>query len=924
MLNWLFKKRGTVNASKASPALRPMVPQPQADARAKQAEDAWALWGPRLEAAQGDDAALRLVAQAAPVLEIKLAAVEALITEDGLKRAERELRSGDRRVHRAAKRRLEATVAQREARARAQTLIESATALAGVALVPANRLVELDRAWQALDERLLEPARCTEFSELRERLNAAMRERGEAQQQLQRWTADATRALAELQLGCAAAADHGTGNGGGNDFALRSATARALRDARPDVPATAGLGQALQAALQTATLVEARLAWLVALEHPATELAPASAPVADPADVANPEAAETHAGDILPTAPVEIQSAPRAPTAAQRWRALPPLADGALARALDERFEQWQRRQAPARLPATASRAAPAVAKVASTEQLLRLDALMQQAEAALAEGRLGEMQQHLQAVDAALEAINGVVSDDTLRARHQVLQAELARLKGWQEWGGGRARDGLMAEAEDLARLTLACADPDANNAPKLHLKAHGDAIHALRTRWKELDRLGAVASQALWQRFDAAVRTAHQPVAAQQAALKAARQDNLSAREALLAALEVAPVQAASTDADDLAAYWKEQLRALDRFKLAWRQLGPLEHTVPAAARSALQQRLRSSVERIEAPLQEARRVAEAAREQLIVRAEALVQEVGLQAEMRDAAPQVRELQAEWQQHARTLPLARAVESALWARFRAAVDAVFAQRDAASGARDAESAAHLAAREALLERLSALAGNTPVPPVAEIQRTLAEVDRAWHQAIELPRGAAGAVDARFRAARAAVLRALNAGAQERWQAQCDTLAAKLALCEEREGASTDAADVARRWAACNALPAAWEQALAQRGSRPAEPGRLAEPAFDELLLQLEAALDLPAAPEWRAARRDLKLRAMKDALEGRASQNLDPARQADWLAAALRQSDTAAAQRERLHALMAALRQAPPGALGSPMPRG
>ena len=61
-----------------------------------------------------------------------------------------------------------------------------------------------------------------------------------------------------------------------------------------------------------------------------------------------------------------------------------------------------------------------------------------------------------------------------------------------------------------------------------------------------------------------------------------------------------------------------------------------------------------------------------------------------------------------------------------------------------------------------------------------------------------------------------------------------------------------------------------------------------------------------------------------MKDALEGRASQNLDPARQADWLAAALRQSDTAAAQRERLHALMAALRQAPPGALGSPMPRG
>ena len=120
---------------------------------------------------------------------------------------------------------------------------------------------------------------------------------------------------------------------------------------------------------------------------------------------------------------------------------------------------------------------------------------------------------------------------------------------------------------------------------------------------------------------------------MAAHQAVLKAAREENLLAREALLATLEATPVQTEFANADEQTAYWKEQLRALERFHLAWRQLGPLEHTVPARARSALQQRLRASVERIEAPLQEARRAAETVREQFIARAEALAQRAGQQ---------------------------------------------------------------------------------------------------------------------------------------------------------------------------------------------------------------------------------------------------------------------------------------------------
>jgi exonuclease SbcC len=247
---------------------------------------------------------------------------------------------------------------------------------------------------------------------------------------------------------------------------------------------------------------------------------------------------------------------------------------------------------------------------------------------------------------------------------------------------------------------------------------------------------------------------------------------------------------------------------------------------------------------------------------------------------------------------------------------RFKAATDALFAQREAAFHARDAELAAHLAERETLLARLEALGADATA---TEIKRTLAEVDRAWRQAGEVPRHAIAALEARLHDLHAALMQRLTDGVQQRWQAQCDTLAARLALCEEREDAGTPVDDLEPRWATAGALPATWQQALAQRWARAAGPGPLATPAVDDLLLQLEAALGMPASPEWQAARHQLKLRALKNALEGRGPTDRGPGRPDEWLLAVLRQAGLAAAQRARVRALVAALRQAPAGALGS-----
>jgi hypothetical protein len=207
MLRWLFKKRGATVPAPAVSSPKPAAPASPV-AKAQQAEDARAVWLPQLASAQGDDAALLRLALATPLLDIKLAAVEALATEAALKQAERDFRSHDRRVHGAAKRRLLAKVAERESRAKAQALFAVAAGLLAETPVPANRLVALDRDWQALTPTLLDPADRQAFVALREQLDAAVSAQAEQQRHLQRWRADAPRAVAELRAACAHAAVH--------------------------------------------------------------------------------------------------------------------------------------------------------------------------------------------------------------------------------------------------------------------------------------------------------------------------------------------------------------------------------------------------------------------------------------------------------------------------------------------------------------------------------------------------------------------------------------------------------------------------------------------------------------------------------------------------------------------------------------------
>ena len=98
------------------------------------------------------------------------------------------------------------------------------------------------------------------------------------------------------------------------------------------------------------------------------------------------------------------------------------------------------------------------------------------------------------------------------------------------------------------------------------------------------------------------------------------------------------------------------------------------------------------------------------------------------------------------------------------LWARFRAAQDAFFAARTAASSVVDAEFSANLEVKEALLVEAEAL---LPVTDLAAAKNALRGIQERWEAAGKVPRADIGRVEGRMRAVETAVRDA----EQDRWR---------------------------------------------------------------------------------------------------------------------------------------------------------
>jgi hypothetical protein len=828
-------------------------------------------WQARFASAADETAVLQL-AYDAPTIELKLTALGALKQEDSFKHAMRAFREQDKRLYRAAKTRWEEIRDRRLANAEGGAIVSDARALLDQEQIPANRLVELDARWSNLNTELLEPELPAGFTAARAELGTKVRAHGEQSRALGLWFAAVDDVQRKLALLLPGVAQGDTAPTAPEPFAV------SLLDL---------LGKAPDAA-------EPRCA---------EKLADANRQLALAASV-------TQRAQFLQSLPAAGAADAAAEKAAiEQWRSFPELAEGGAAHAiLAQRFADWRNAGIDARKRDQDAHKAQERARRTQQDQqrnesVLRL---IETAEAAHVSGHVAELASTLGAIDAALK--RGSVNAN-LAQRVETLRREHQRLQDWQRWSGGLGREQLAAEAQTLAQQATG----------RISIKAHTDAIAKLRERWKELDKLGAASNQSIWLAFDGALKRAYEPIVAHLDKLKQARVENLATREQIIAQLTeaAAKLSPAATEAGEtVQPDWRAVARTLEQARIAWQKLGPVEHTVPRGAlqgENAVTSRYGNAVQALQVPLQAVYDSARREREQLIRSAK----EIGTaDVSARDVVDKVRALQARWQANAKALALPRGDENALWSAFKQATDAIFAARDAKRAAKEEASNAQVKGREEIIERLSTFASSGAA---GEIKRVLADADSAWRAAADVPKPVLAKLDARYRAAREALTKQLAALAKRGAQARFDALLVAIALCAERESADEVAggepnADLEARWNGISDLPPAWRSALKTRWEQSptasTAPGEQPISAMLDALLNLEAACHLESPGEFAAARHQLKMRALKSALESRQSTAHTPADIERWLLSAAAFARPDALSRERLEKIIEAIK--------------
>ncbi|USX28887.1 DUF349 domain-containing protein [Oxalobacteraceae bacterium OTU3CINTB1] len=441
----------------------------------------------------------------------------------------------------------------------------------------------------------------------------------------------------------------------------------------------------------------------------------------------------------------------------------------------------------PAKGPKPAKPAQPP--KETDKKFLETLDAL----EAALEQGSLHDAAEHDKWLKEHKTRLTPAQTD---RLNH--VRAELKRLGDWARWGGNVSREELVKAVEELPALGL----PMSELAKK---------VGSMRERWKSLDTVSGHAPKSLWERFDAACTTAYAPAAAHFKQLADERHANAAKAQVLIDETHAMAAAAAGENAD-----LKNVAAAGQRLRQVWGRLG----TIDRKEKRKLDQAFDKALAQMLAPLSEQRKIETAKREQLITEAEQL------QPTDRHTLDKLRGLQERWQEQAKALPLERKVEQALWQRFRAACDAIFAKRKETAHAADHERKEHLHAREAICKELeTATFSGDDKAQLAAIAKTLRDAAAAWNASGTVPRAAEAKIGQRYQAAVAAVQGQAEAIKRRAGAAQANALRDKLRLCQALEaaisgidGAGADGIDAAEwqaRWAALPPLATEYERAL-------------------------------------------------------------------------------------------------------------
>lgn len=716
----------------------------------------------RAHAVAGDEAAAAAFIMSSEFADARLLAAEHVHSLPLLEKVQLAMRNTDRRVAKLMQGRIDLIRHQAAETQRAQASIDTAQRLLNDEKLSPNQVGELDRQWQVIKST---PELATAFAAAR----AALAARLEAQVLLQRAVIDAVAAARALA----------TAGQGAEQLAQALAGLDAEHAQHAQSPERASLPKHLESDFVQARS-QAQSALQALQQHQAVF------------DARHAALAEWQAQDA---ATLDADTLKRA------WQALPRLPESSLSDSLQQQFAALLA-SAPAPVQAaTPAPAAPgetaaprkprqehAAVSKESTEQFFKtLDAM----EAALQDGLLHVASEHDKTLrDSKHGRLTPAQAD---RLAH--VRAEFKRLADWARWGGNVSREELVRAGEELPAQELAMAEL-------------AKKVGSLRERWKSLDTLSGPAPKSLWERFDAACTLAYAPAAQHFKQLAEERHGNAAKAQELIA--ETAAL--AAEDSTD----WKHVASASQRLRQAWTRLG----TIDRKEKKRLDAEFGAALDALSKPLDTQRQIETARREQLIV-------EVGLlKPSERNTVDMLKALQDKWQELAKALPLERRAEQALWQRFRAACDDIFARRKETAHAADHERREHLHVREALCAALetAVIADGDDKSRTAAIHQLLRDTRAAWNGSGPVPRASEAKIEQRYQAAVAGVQAQADAIAERAGAAQANALRDKLRLVQALEtslldgDASAQAADWAGRWSALPALDTQYERSLQQR----------------------------------------------------------------------------------------------------------
>jgi exonuclease SbcC len=675
-----------------------------------------------------------------------------------LERVLKHVRNTDRRVAKLMQSRLD-TLKQQQARTRqAQQCVEQANRLVQEPVLLANEVAALDRAWLEIKE---VPDNVREaFDQAR----ALLRTRLEAQASLQRTALDVVARMRNLVDQMATAA---------SDEAERAVTELKQQMA------------ALNALPEASALPKHILGEFEQLQNRFSQQL---------ALLAQQLQAIQMREEMLERWEAEQPHNLKSDNLKKAWQTPPVLMADAAAAELQTRFDALLQKLEESRKVRRQPDEPAKPAKPAVHDAKQQIGELVSLMERALEDGSLQIASEH----DKALRALDGKVlkENDALNTRLVKARAELGRLQSWARWGGNVSREELVKAAEELQTASL----------PPLEL---AKKVGSLRERWKSLDVSSGSASKELWERFDAACNTAYAPAAEHFKKLSEERKQNQNKAEALIDT--VRQFVASNNMSGDLAQQ-KEAVNFYLRTSQAWQRLGLME---------------RREKKRLDAEFDEAASAFKAILTQLrakeIQRREQLIDEVRkINPAERNAVDTLRALQDRWQEYAKSLPLERRDEQALWQRFRQVCDELFAKRKEAAVAADADRQQNLLAKETLCAALEQAVESS----VSEMPAQLREAKDAWNNIGPVPRNADQKIEARYRSAVAALQQRLALEKQREREQRSKVLHNKLLLCSSLEKTliqqqpfdEATAAQATESWQALPMLDPAFERAMRKR----------------------------------------------------------------------------------------------------------